>query len=62
MCILTYGSAMTGAIFSTVDKKYWSLHTRRGLCGELFTFSILKRMQRITANTASNAVDIFFLR
>lgn len=61
ICLSTHGSARTGAIFSTVDKKYWSLQTRTGLCGELFTFNILKRMQRITANTANSAVDIFLL-
>jgi len=56
----TYGSAMTGAIFSTVERKNWSLQTRRGFCGALFTFSILNRIHRITANRASKAVDIFF--
>lgn len=50
---------MAGAILSTVDRKDWSLQTRWGLCGALFTFSILNRIQRITANRASKAVDIF---
>lgn len=55
----TYGSAMTGAIFNIVDRKDWSLQTRKGFCGALFTFNILNRIHRITANTANKAVDIF---
>lgn len=51
---------ITGAILRIVVRNDWSWQMTNGFCGALFTFNILNRIHRITANTANNAVDMLF--
>lgn len=58
MYCFTYGSRINGAIFFTVSRKLTSPQQMTGFWGWLCTFSMRNSTQRITATTASNAVDI----
>lgn len=56
--VCTYSSLRSGAIFRMLSKNLLSQHHIEGFWGWLLTFNILKRMHRMTAIAANNAVDI----
>lgn len=54
----TYGSCMRGDILRMVSRNLWSPHQILGFWGWLLTFSILKRIHKMTAIAANRAVDM----